>query len=362
MTGTTDTDFAGLVPLGWDSSREEAFAPYAERGLVPGRVGRVDRGRFEVLKAAGPEHEVVHALGQVGAGGLIEHQPATGDWVAIEAQPEGPVITAVLPRRTLIMRSSAGRRSEGQVLAANVDTVIIAVPLERETKLNQLERFITVAWESGAQPLVVLTKADIADDEDTAQLRAQEVSPGVNVVIVSATTGAGMDELKAQLGPTTALLGQSGAGKSTLVNALAGSEQMLTQATRQDGKGRHTTTARELIALPGGGILIDTPGLRGIGVHDANDGVAQSFSDIEGWAEGCRFVDCAHETEPGCAVQGAIDDGALTERRLESYRKQLREVAWAARRNDPAARAEHSRRWAKQTQAGKTLGHLKRGQ
>ncbi|AKU14666.1 ribosome small subunit-dependent GTPase A [Luteipulveratus mongoliensis] len=345
-----------LSALGWDADWESTFASYADRGLVPARVGRVDRGRFEVLTG----DETLLALGQIGAGTLIEQQPATGDWVALDTQPEGLVITDVLPRRTLIMRSSAGRRSEGQVMAANVDTVLIAVPLERETKLGQLERFLTVAWESGGQPLVVLTKADVADDIETAQLRVEEAAPGATVLALSAETGEGMEALRAALGTTTALLGQSGAGKSTLVNTLAGEEVMATQETRQDGKGRHTTTTRELIALPGGGVLIDTPGLRGIGVHDASDGVAQSFSDIEELAEACRFADCVHETEPGCAVRGAITDGHLTERRLLSYRKQLREVEWAGRRNDPAARAAHAKRWARMTQANKGLGQTKR--
>ena len=238
------------------------------------------------------------------------------------------------------MRSSAGKSSAGQVMAANVDTVLIAVPLEREAKVAQLERFVTVAWQSGARPLVALTKADVvdADEADLALTRAQEVSPGVDVVVVSASTGEGLDDLRARLGTTTALVGQSGAGKSTLVNALAGSQVMATQATRQDGKGRHTTTARELVALPGGGVLIDTPGVRGIGVHEANTGVAQSFSDIEALAEQCRFGDCAHESEPGCAVQAAVEDGSLTERRVHAYRVQLREVVRETRAKHRARR------------------------
>ncbi|MDE9366590.1 ribosome small subunit-dependent GTPase A [Luteipulveratus sp. YIM 133132] len=344
-----------LRPLGWDEEWAAAFASYAAVGLLPARVGRVDRGRLEVhLRPS----ETVHAVAHLEAGATVEDQPAVGDWVAVDPRPDGAVVTGVLPRRTLIVRSSAGRRSEGQAMAANVDTVLIAVPLEREARLAQLERFLTVGWESGARPVVVLTKSDVVDHDeiDVALLRAREAAPGVQVLAVSAETGSGTDAVRAALGTTTAVVGQSGAGKSTLVNALAGAEVMATQATRQDGKGRHTTTARELIALPGEGVLIDTPGLRGIGVHDANNGVAQSFSDIEALAEECRFRDCTHETEPGCAVTAAIDDGALTRRRLDSYRKQLREVEWAGRRNAADARAAHAKRWAEQTAHGKGHG------
>ncbi|WP_157508995.1 ribosome small subunit-dependent GTPase A [Luteipulveratus halotolerans] len=329
----TDT---ALRTLGWDAERDAAFASYAARGLTAGRVGRVDRGRFEVLVDRDGALTTVHAHARTSVDGFVEDQPATGDWVALDAD----VITEVLPRRTLIMRSSAGKSSAGQVMAVNVDTVLIAVPLEREAKVAQLERFVTVAWQSGARPLVALTKADLvdADEAGLALTRAQEVSPGVDVVVVSASTGEGLDALRARLGTTAALVGQSGAGKSTLVNALAGSDVMATQATRQDGKGRHTTTARELVALPGGGVLIDTPGLRGVGVHDANDGVAQSFSDIETLADQCRFADCAHESEPGCAVRDAVETGTLAERRIVAYRKQLREVERETRAKHRARR------------------------
>lgn len=346
-----------LTRLGWDADWQQAYdAAQPEADACPGRVGRVDRGRYEVLTATGP----TSALPDLAPGLQIEDLPTTGDWVVLRTGASGPSLTGVLPRRSRIVRGSAGRRSEGQVLAANVDTVLITVPLDAEPKLNQVERFITVAWESGAQPLVALTKADLAPDADAARFRVEEAAPGVEVVALSAETGAGVDDLRVRLGRTTALLGRSGAGKSTLVNALLGEERMPTQEIRTDGKGRHTTVTRELLPLLGGGVLIDTPGLRGVGVHEATDGLAQSFADVETLAATCRFRDCTHRTEPGCGVQEAISSGALTQRRLESYRKQQREVEWALIRGDPVARAAATKRWAKATEAGKARAKMKR--
>lgn len=358
-----DTDHSGLAPLGWDSGWSEAFAEAGARAGVPGRVGRVDRGRVEValgIDEAGAIDSVL-AVSQLGSRAGAEDQPATGDWVVVDPRPDGAVITAVLPRRTSIVRGSAGGTSQGQVLATNIDTVLIAVPLELEINLNQVERFVTIAWESGAQPLVVLTKSDLVDDPAAAVEQAIEAAPGAEVLAVSVVTGDGLDQLRSVLGVTTALLGTSGAGKSTLVNAINGSEQMATQETRRDGKGRHTTTTRELILQPTG-VLIDTPGLRGIGIHDSSSGVAQTFSDVEELAEQCRFTDCSHESEPGCAVRAAVEDGTLTERRLDSYWKQRREATWAATRNDPAALSARRKTWAKATKDGRAAGQLKRGE
>ena len=346
--------------LGWDDAWSAQFVD-ASSGMpeTPARVGRVDRGRYEVAFGVLANGEldatlaVMHASDPVGL-------PVTGDWVLVDRLPDGAVITTILPRRSAIVRASANGTSRGQVLAANIDTVLIAVPLDKTVNLNQLERFVTVAWESGAMPLVVLTKADLVGDPEEAVRTAMEGAPGVQVLTVSAETSEGMDELNQTLGATVAFIGASGAGKSTLVNALVGADVMATGATRSDGKGRHTTTTRELIARPGGGVLIDTPGLRGIGVHDASDGVAQSFSDITDLAEQCRFFDCLHQTEPGCAVLGAIEDGTLTQRRLDSYRKQLREIANAAIRKDAAARSAQAKEWAKRTKAGREAMAAKR--
>jgi ribosome biogenesis GTPase len=334
-----------LARYGWDDVWQAEFDAVVpgEPGLLPGRVARVDRGLCDVITARG----VLRADTAL----VTPRDPVrivcTGDW-AVVAHGQGAVgdlVRCLLPRRSTVIRSGASKRSEGQVLAANVDTAVIAVSLAVEPDLGRIERFLTLAWESGAVPLVVLTKADTAPDAEQIRDDVARVAPGVEVLVVSALTGAGTAELAARLGGTTVLLGQSGVGKSTLANALTGVDAMDVRAIGVDGKGRHTTTTRELLPLPGGGVLIDTPGLRGVGVMDAAAGLQQVFADIDELAGGCRFADCGHLGEPGCAVQQALDDGELSHRRLESYRKLLRENRWMASRTDARARAELSRIW-----------------
>lgn len=358
MSSSPSTD---LVPLGWDAATAAAFddavagSPFA---LLPGRVGRVDRGRLTVHTAHGP----VPALVRLPAGSLLEDQPTTGDWVGLEQRSDGGVVRTVLPRRSAIVRETAGERSDAQVMAANLDHVAVAVPFETRVKLSAIERYLVVAWESGAQPLVVLTKTDLAFDPDATRAEVAAAAPGVPVLAVSAETGEGIDELAVLLAEgTTALVGQSGAGKSTLVNVLAGEPVQAVSDTRQDGKGRHTTTARDLIVLAGGGVLIDTPGLRSVGLHDDGEGVERTFPDVEDLIERCRFNDCGHESEPGCAVRAALADGRLEERRWASWQKLRREAAWIATRHDPVARAAARKRWAATDRAGKAQADLKRG-
>ncbi|MEY9943378.1 ribosome small subunit-dependent GTPase A [Kitasatospora sp. GAS1066B] len=340
---------AGLSRYGWTAELDRLFAPLAEAGLTPGRLARVDRGRADVL-VADPETSGVRTIRadtRPIAGAETVENPCTGDWVALDlaAQPL-PAVGALLPRTTAIVRKSAGKASEGQVLAANVDTVLIAVSLAVDPDLGRVERFVALAWESGAQPLVALTKADLAPDAEFIREDVERAAPGVTVLVVSAGTGAGLDELRAALGTTTtALIGQSGAGKSTLTNALTGAEVMTVQRTRDaDQKGRHTTTTRELFALPGGGVLIDTPGLRGVGLY-GGEGLAHAFAEIEELGERCRFQDCSHTTEPGCAVRAALADGTLPQRRMESYLKLQRENAWIASRTDARLAAQRARLW-----------------
>ncbi|NUP34774.1 MAG: ribosome small subunit-dependent GTPase A [Streptomycetaceae bacterium] len=324
---------AALVALGWDADRDAEFAPYADRGLAVGRVSRVDRSLSEIVTADGTER-AAH-----GTGGL----PCTGDWAVITA--DGTAVEALLTRRTAVTRSSASARSEGQVLAANVDLVLVVVGLDVEPDLGRIERLLTVAWDSGAQPAVVLTKADTVDDADDVRADVETSAPGADVLVVSAVDGVGLDVLAALAsGRTVALIGTSGAGKSTLAAALTGAD-LETGAVRQDGKGRHTTTWRELVPLPGGGVLVDTPGLRGVGLYDVEDGLDLAFADVEEYAADCRFTDCTHVAEPGCAVLDAVETGALPERRLESYRKLRREAEWIASRTDQRLRAERARQW-----------------
>ncbi|WP_432136978.1 MULTISPECIES: ribosome small subunit-dependent GTPase A [unclassified Streptomyces] len=352
-----------LSPYGWDEGWAAAFAPYAEQGLVPGRVVRVDRGQCDVVTPDG----TVRADTEF----VVPRDPmkvvCTGDWAALDPEGGDPrYVRTLLPRRTAFVRSTSSKRSEGQILAANVDHAVVAVSLAVELDLGRIERFLALAWESGAQPVVVLTKADLVPDPVGLSYLVQDVeasAPGVPVLTVSALHGDGVDELTALLGGgTTVLLGTSGAGKSTLANTLAGDDVMDVRATRDmDGKGRHTTTTRNLLALPGGGVLIDTPGLRGVGLWDAGDGVGQVFAEIEELARRCRFHDCGHDAEPGCAVRSAIDAGELPARRLESYRKLLRENQWITAKTDARLRSELRRDWKRKGAAGRAAAEAKRG-
>lgn len=291
----------------------------------------------------------------------------TGDWAAVDPDGGDPrYVRTLLPRRTAFVRSTSSKRSEGQILAANVDHAIIAVSLAVELDLGRIERFLALAWESGAQPLVVLTKADRVPDATGLSYLVEDVettAPGVQVLAVSATTGEGVDVLCAVVsGGTSVLLGQSGAGKSTLANALVGEDVMHVNAARDvDGKGRHTTTTRNLLVLPGGGVLIDTPGLRGVGLWDAGTGVGQVFSEIEELGADCRFQDCAHTAEPGCAVLAALEDGTLPERRLDSYRKLMRENQRIVAKTDARVRADLRREWKLRGAQGKAALEAKRG-
>lgn len=351
-----------LAAYGWDADWEAEFAPYAEQGLLPGRVVRVDRGRCDVITTAGPVRADTEFV--------VPRDPmkvvCTGDWAAVDPAGDPQFARALLPRRTAFVRSTSSERSEGQILAANVDHAIIAVSLAVELDLGRIERFLALAWESGATPLVVLTKADLVPDPTGLSYLVDDVettAPGVQVLPVSSATGDGVDVLAAVVaGGTSVLLGASGAGKSTLANALIGADVMEVQATRDaDGKGRHTTTTRNLLVLPGGGVLIDTPGLRGVGLWDASSGVSQVFSEIDALADGCRFHDCAHESEPGCAVLAAMDDGSLPVRRLESYRKLLRENQRILARTDARMRAEIRRDWKLKGAEGRANMEAKRG-
>ncbi|MGW2182582.1 ribosome small subunit-dependent GTPase A [Streptomyces sp. NPDC001732] len=367
-----------LSPYGWDAGWEAEFAPYAEQGLLPGRVVRVDRGQCDVVTPDGTL--------RADTAFVVPRDPmrivCTGDWVAVDPDGDPQFVRTLLPRRTAFVRSTSSQRSEGQVLATNVDHIAICVSLAVELDLGRVERFLALAMSSSsgdallredgaagdgaAQPIVVLTKADLVPDATTLSYLVQDiegVAPGVQVLPVSSTTGEGIDVFSAIVsGGTSVLLGASGAGKSTLANTLLGQDVMEVQAARDvDGKGRHTTTTRNLLVLPGGGVLIDTPGLRGVGLWDAETGVGQVFSEIEELAEQCRFHDCAHETEPGCAVLAAIEDGSLHERRLASFRKLLRENQRIVAKTDARLRSEILRDWKRKGAEGRAAMDAKRG-
>ncbi|BBJ40251.1 putative ribosome biogenesis GTPase RsgA [Streptomyces antimycoticus] len=351
-----------LTAYGWDDGWADTFAPYAAQNLMPGRVLRVDRGLCDLVTPQGTVRADTELVTPRDPMRIV----CTGDWAAVDAEGDPAYVRTLLPRRTALVRSTSSKRSDGQVLAANADYAVIAISLAAELDLGRVERFTALAWESGAQPLLVLTKADLVPDPDTLGHLVSDTemaAPGVRVLPVSSATGEGLEELGALLAPgTSVLLGQSGAGKSTLANALVGADVQDVRAIRDsDGKGRHTTTTRDLLPLPSGGVLIDTPGLRGVGMWGAEGGVGQAFAEIEELAARCRFPDCAHQVEPGCAVLAAIDDGSLPERRLESYRKLLRENERLAARTDARLRAEMRRDWKQRQALGRHMMERKRG-
>nr|MBA3812403.1 ribosome small subunit-dependent GTPase A [Caulobacteraceae bacterium] len=271
------------------------------------------------------------------------------------------VIHQVLPRRTAFTRKAAGPGGGVQVVAANVDVAFLTASLGGDPNPRRLERYLASAWQSGATPVVLLTKADLCPDLDAAVASIERLAAGAPVHALSALTRQGLEALNAYLMPgrTAVMVGSSGAGKSTLLNALLGSERMVTQAIReQDGRGRHTTSHRELILLPGGGLLLDTPGMRELGLWDSEEGLAATFEDIEALAAGCKFSDCAHGAEPGCAVRAAIAQGVLDEARLRSHQKLQRELDHLQSKENPVLRAAKRRQWvqtAKAQRSGKKL-------
>jgi ribosome biogenesis GTPase len=299
----------------------------------------VHRGELDVATASG--------LVRLRVPGRFAHEGtdvAVGDWVALA----GGVLDSVLPRRSAIVRNAAGRATRVQTLVANVDLAFVVSSLGPELEVRRIERYLVTIWESGASPEIVLTKADRFEDRSSYVAEVEAAAPGVPVHVVSPKFGEGCDELRSRIGPgtTAVLLGSSGVGKSTLVNRFAGSERMATRETRaDDDEGRHTTTHRELILLPGGGVVIDTPGLRELQLADSAAGFDAAFADVDELAAGCRFNDCAHEGEPGCAVLAAVEAGTLASERLDSWRKLQRELHAIALRNDHLLRKEETRRW-----------------
>ncbi len=336
-----------LAELGWTERETALFAPLAAQGLIPGRVSRVDRSLPLVITEFGARRAepATHLLKTHGTAS----RAVVGDWVAL-AMPEGhdqAIIEAILPRTSAFARKDPGEQTDEQVLIANASIVFVVQSLSgKGINVRRLERELVAAWESGATPVVVLSKADIAEDIDYQRKLATDVAHNVDVIVESAVTGDGLDEVRAHLGPgvTAALLGGSGVGKSTLVNRLVGGEVQATGAVRaRDDKGRHTTVAREIVLVPGGGVIIDTPGMRGLALWDSEDGIASAFPDIDALAADCRFVNCRHETEPGCAVIAAVERGELPQRRLDSYRALRTELVELSRRQDQKSWAEKER-------------------
>jgi ribosome biogenesis GTPase len=330
--------------LGWNDSFAAAFTAYTGKQYTVGRVSAEHRTLYEVLTTQGAIPAVVSGKFLHTAQTPAEF-PAVGDWVVltINETEHKAIIHAILPRKSRFSRTAAGNTTDEQIIAANIDTLFIVSSLNREFNVRRIERYITMAWESGATPVIVLSKADLCEDIDGCLQAVEDIAPGIPVHVVSALQDDGLDELGPYFreGSTIVVLGSSGVGKSTLLNALIGDDILKTSdiASYKD-RGRHTTTHRQMVVLPGRGILIDTPGLRELRLHDEGDNVSRTFADIETLMQSCRFLDCTHNGEPGCAVDTAIDDGSLDPDRYESFLKLQREAAHHRRKELRSERAQ----------------------
>ena len=352
MNGST------LAALGWTDELEAAFTTYAVDGFEPARVVAEHRGGYAVRSAHGDR--LAHARGKLRDDELFGGMPTVGDWVVVVDAGERFAIEAILPRRTKVSRKTPWLKAEEHVLVANVDTVFLVNGLDADFNVRRLERYLATAWDSGADPVVVLTKLDVGDRALVAE--AEAIAMGVPVHAVSNVTGEGLDALDVYLEParTIVMLGSSGVGKSSLVNRLAGRELMPVAGLRNDGRGRHTTRHRQLHALRNGALLVDTPGLRELQLWEGD--LDRAFADIGELTTQCRFHDCAHQTEPGCAIRAALEDGSLDAERWESYGKLQREMARLAGRRGSREHAELKRRWkerARETKQLKRYGKLR---
>ena len=337
-----------LAEYGYTSFFAEAFAALEAKGLEPGRVVRESKGLYRVQTDEG--EWVAEMAGRLRHEALSRADlPAVGDFVALRpSHGSRAIVHAVLPRRSVFVRRAAGLDTHEQILAANVDTVFLVSGLDRDFNPRRIERYLVMARESGARPVIVLNKADLCDDVEGRRREVEAVAAGVPIHPVAGKAGQGLEALEPYLKPaeTVAFLGSSGVGKSTLINRLLGAEVMATHAVREsDQRGRHTTSHRQILRLPGGGLVVDTPGMRELQLWAADDAMGAAFEDVESLAATCRFRDCTHQAEPGCAVQKAAADGSLPAERLESYRKLQAELKHLRTQQDLRAQLEQKRQW-----------------
>ncbi len=338
-----------LEIYGWTKYFSEPFESYRGRGLSAARVTLLNRGHY-LLQTADAEIEASLTGRLKYDAQSAADLPAVGDWVAVKLADGNTsgVIHDVLPRRTRLSRNAAGTRTEEQVVAANVDTVFLVMGLDGDFNLRRMERLLATAWESGALPVVVLNKSDLSDDAESRRRDVERIAPGAAVLSLSAQEGRGLEQLRPFLneGETVALIGSSGVGKSTLINRLLGREAMRTSEVRaDDDRGRHTTTHRQMFELPGGGLLIDNPGLREVQLWSSEVALGETFEEIEALAEKCRFGDCSHSSEPGCAVLTAVGEGVLAEERLSSYRNLEKELRYLEIKQDEGAERAERKKW-----------------
>ncbi len=349
--------------LGWTPFFQEHFDQFRQPGMAPARVAEEHKNTYILQSEFGELSASVSGRMRHEAGSRSD-LPAVGDWVAIlpRADEGKGTIHAVLPRKSAFIRKEAGGKTEGQVVAANVDTVFLVVGLDHDFNPRRIERYLTASWDSGAKPVIVLNKADVCADIPACMKTVEDAAMGVPVHVVSAVKGEGLDVLATYVaaGQTVAFLGSSGVGKSSLINCLLGEDRLEVRAVREDdSRGRHTTTHRELIVLPRGGIVIDTPGMRELQLWAGDGSVERTFEDIEALVDECRFGNCHHEAEPGCAVQQAIADGVLDPARLRSYRKLQRELRHIEARKDDKARLTQR---TNEKQFGKMIKQVKKDQ
>ena len=351
-----------LESLGWNDRLSTLYEPFAGDDVVAGRVSIQHRGAYDVLTEHGELRcDVPRRL--VHEAATTADLPVVGDWVVLTPRPDesAGTITAVLPRFTRFSRKTAWQATEEQVLAANIDVAFLVASMNEDLSLRRLERYLILAWESGARPVIVLTKADLHPAPEAAVAEVETIAGGVPVLAISSKEGTGLEEVTGQLsaGLTAVLLGSSGVGKSTLVNTLVGEQLLATQEIRDDGKGRHTTIRRELIQLPGGSLIIDTPGIRELQLWVADEGIDEAFEDVTELFASCRFSDCAHDREPGCAVHAALDDGSLPAERWESYLKLQAELDHLDRKLDKRAAAAARKKWIAVSKEGRENMRLK---
>ena len=335
-----------LSKLGWNSVHQKAWNQLDRGPHLPARVIEVQKNTWRVASEDG---EFLARLSGRLWHRLVNSQdwPTVGDWVEAEAAGMIGVIVAVLPRRSKLSRKVAGRRTQEQIVAANIDTVFVVTALDGDFSPRRLERYLTVIWEGGAQPVIILNKADLCADVEGLQMEVEVASPGVSVYAISARDAVGLDQLQPHLrgGSTIALVGSSGVGKSTLTNQLCGFDRQPVRAIADDGRGRHTTTSRSLIVLPSGALLIDTPGMRELQLWATEEGLNSTFEDIDQLATHCRFRDCRHIDEPDCAVLGALSDGTMPQDRYDSFLKLRKELAFLERKQNAWAELENKRKW-----------------